>query len=384
MFTDDEPANNGSASGPEGERSDDERRGGGDHGARALLRTGVATLILAAAIAAACIVMVPAGQADVITRFGNPVRVITQPGLAWKLPAPFESAIPVDLRLRTTSTGLQDVGLRDGIRVLVQAYAAWQVPDDPQQLLQFLRSVRNQPDEAALQLRSFMNASLHITSSNFALADVVNIDPGKVRLDNFEQQVRDQVAQRMLQVYGIQVRQVGIERMTLPDETLAATVARMIADRETVAAQVTALGLQKAAGIRADADRDARETVAQAREQASSIQANAEQAAANIYADAYKRDPSLYTTLRSLDTIGQLVGRNTSLILRTDAAPFRVLVDGPGAPGSIQSAAAQAGAAVGHANRAGSAAGDARAARPAAGSTGGSRAQLASRARPQP
>lgn len=313
-----------------------------DHGIRPLLRTGVATLVLLAAIAAACIVMVPAGQAEVITRFGNPVRVITQPGLAWKLPAPFESDIPIDLRLRTTSTGLQDVGMRDGLRLLVQAYAAWQVPDDPQRLLQFLRSVRNQPDEAARQLRSFVNAALHITSSNFALDDVVNIDPGKVRLNEFEQQVRQQVSARMLQVYGIDIRQVGIERMTLPDQTLAATVARMRAERETVAAQVTAEGLQKAAGIRADADRDAREVVAQAREQASGIQANAEQQAAGIYADAYKRDPGLYTTLRSIDTIDQLVGRNTSLILRTDAAPFRVLVDGPGAVGSPPAAAGNA------------------------------------------
>jgi modulator of FtsH protease HflC len=369
MFTPDEPDNNAPAPGEGDGHSEQDRR------TRALLRAGVATLILAAAIAAACIVMVPAGQADVITRFGNPVRVVTQPGLAWKLPAPFESAIPVDLRLRTTATGLQDVGLSDGIRVLVQAYAAWQVPDDPQQLLQYLRSVRNQPDEAARQLRSFMNASLHITSSAFALPDVVNVDPNKVRLNAFEQQVRDQVAQRMLQVYGIQVRQVGIERMTLPDETLAATVERMRADRETVAQQVQAAGLQKAAGIRADADRDARETVAQAREQASNIQANAEAAAATIYADAYKRDPNLYTTLRSLDTIGQLVGRNTSLILRTDAAPFRVLVDGPGAAGSVQSAASQAASRPGVTQR--------RAPAPSA-SQSGARARLAARSRPQP
>lgn len=313
-----------------------------DHSIKPWLRTGVATLILLAAIAAACIVMVPAGQAEVITRFGNPVRVVTQPGLAWKWPAPFESAIPIDLRLRTTSTGLQDVGMRDGLRLLVQAYAAWQVPDDSQQLLQFLRSVRNQPDEAARQLRSFVNAALHNTSSNFYMADVVNTDPGKVHLNQFEEQLREQVRARMLQVYGIDIRQIGIERMTLPDETLAATVARMRAERETAAAQVTAAGLQKAAGIRADADRDAREVVAQAREQASSIEANAEQQAAGIYADAYKRDPGLYTTLRSLDTIGQIVGRNTSFILRTDAAPFRVLVDGPGNAGNLPAAASSA------------------------------------------
>jgi len=318
----------------------DRKDGNRDHLMRAYLRSGVATLIVLAAICAACIVMVPAGQADVITRFGNPVRVLTQPGLAWKWPAPFESAIAVDLRLRTTSTGLQDVGLRDGLRVLVQAYAAWQVPDDPQQLLQFLRSVRNQPDEAARQLRSFVNAALHITSSNFGLSDIVNIDPSKVHLNDFEQQLRTQVAARMRQVYGIDVRQVGIERMTLPDQTLAATVARMKAERETVAAEVTAEGLQKAAGIRADADRDARVVVAQAREKAAGIQADAEQAAATIYAKAYRSDPRLYTTLRSLDTIDQLVGRNTSLILRTDAAPFRVLVDGPGALGALTPSAA--------------------------------------------
>jgi modulator of FtsH protease HflC len=299
-----------------------------------LLRIGVAALILAAAIAAACIVMVPAGEAGVITRFGNPVRVVTEPGLAWKLPAPFESTILIDLRLRTTSTGLQDVGTRDGLRVLVQSYVAWQVPDDPQRVRQFLRSVRNQPDEAARQLRSFVSAALHITASDFDLTDLVNIDSGKVRLDVFERQLHDQVAPRMLAVYGIDIRQVGVERMTLPDETLAATVARMRAERETAAAERTADGLRQAAAIRADADRDAREVVAQAREQAAHTEADAQQAAAHIYAKAYQSDPGLYTTLRSLDSLTQVLGRNSSLVLRTDAAPFRVLVDGPTGAGA--------------------------------------------------
>ena len=298
------------------------------------MRIGVAGLILAAAIAAACIVMVPAGEAGVITRFGNPVRVVTEPGLAWKLPAPFESTILIDLRLRTTSTGLQDVGTRDGLRVLVQSYVAWQVPDDPQRVRQFLRSVRNQPDEAARQLRSFVSAALHITSSDFDLTDLVNIDSSKVRLDVFERQLHDQVAPRMLAVYGIDIRQVGVERMTLPDETLAATVARMRAERETVAAERTADGLRQAAAIRADADRDAREVVAQAREQAAHTEADAQQAAARIYAKAYQSDPGLYTTLRSLDALTQVLGRNSSLVLRTDAAPFRVLVDGPTGTGA--------------------------------------------------
>jgi membrane protease subunit HflC len=304
------------------------------------LRIGVAAVILLAAIAAACIVMVPAGEAGVITRFGNPTRVVTEPGLAWKLPAPFESSIPIDLRLRTTSTGLQDVGTRDGLRVLVQAYVAWQVPNDPQRVRQFLRSVRNQPDEAARQLRSFVSAALHITSSNFELGELVNVRPDQVRLEAFEQQLRAQIAPRMLQVYGIDIRQVGVERMTLPDDTLAATVERMRAERETVAAERTAEGLRQAAAIRADADRDARKVVAEAREQAAHTEADAQQGAARIYAKAYESDPGLYTTLRSLDSMNQVIGRNTSVVLRTDAAPFRVLVDGPAGAGLRASPAA--------------------------------------------
>src|ERR1700712_3313514 len=90
------------------------------------LRYAVAAVIVAGAALAACSVMVNAGQAVVITRFGDLVRVVTAPGLAWKAPTPLESTIPVDLRLRTTSTGQQDVGTKDGLRILLQAYIAWQ------------------------------------------------------------------------------------------------------------------------------------------------------------------------------------------------------------------------------------------------------------------
>ena len=294
-----------------------------------IVRIAVASVIILVTLIAECIVMVPADQAIVITRLGDPTRVLTKPGLAWKLPTPIETSVPIDMRLRTTSTGLQDVGTRDGLRVLAQVYTAWRVPNDPQHIRQFLRAMRNQPDEAAQQLRNFVGAAMHITASNFNLADLVNSEPKNVRIDAFEQQLRGQVARQMLQAYGIEVRQVGVERLTLPAATLAATVARMSAERETVAAERTAEGLRRAAQIQADADRDGREVVAKAQQQAAKVQADAEVSAAAIYAKAYRADPGLYTTLRSLDASGKVVGPNTTVILRTDSAPFKVLSDGP-------------------------------------------------------
>ena len=298
-------------------------------GGRGVVRYLLAAVIVLGAGLASAEVMVPAGEALVVTRFGDPLRVLVQPGLDWKLPAPIESTIPVDLRLHTTSSGLQDVGTRDGLRILVQAFLAWRVPADPARIRQFMRAAGNDPNEAARQLRSYVGSALQITASNFDLTDLVNTDPSKVRLAAFEQQLRDTVAKQVLDIYGVDIQQVGVERLSLPTETLAATVARMRAERETVAAQRTAEGMRAAGEIRSDAARDARITVAQAKAQAAEIEAKSRQQAAAIYAASYARDPELYMLLRSLDTVSAVVGPRTRLILRTDAAPFDVLVQGP-------------------------------------------------------
>jgi len=299
------------------------------HRLRVGLRFAMAGLIVAAAAFASSSVMVAAGQATVVTRFGDLSRVLTTPGLAWKLPAPLESVIPVDLRLRTTSTGLQDVGTKDGLRILVQAYVAWQVPGDPARIRQFLRAVRNEPDEAARQLRSLVGAALQVTASSFELADLVDTDPNRQLLPALETRLQAQVEQQALDVYGLRIQQVGIDRLSLPDATLAATVARMRAERETVAAARTAEGLRAAAELRAEATRDARITVARARTEAADIEAASRQEAAKIQARAYQADPALYALLRSMDTLGSVVGPNTRMVLRTDAAPFNMLIQGP-------------------------------------------------------
>jgi len=289
----------------------------------------IAFVIVAAAVISACVVLVSPGRAVVVTRFGDPIRVLTTPGLAWKMPAPFESTIDVDLRLRTTSSGLQDVGTRDGLRILVQAYVAWQVPDDPDHIRQFLRAVRNQPDVAAQQLRSFVGSSLEISTASFDLANLINTDPTKVELSELENSLRGRLDDQALKVYGVTIRQVGIERLTLPTETLATTVARMRAERETVAAERQAEGQRAAAEIASNAERDARVLRAKANADAAEIDAKSRLEAADIYGRAYRSAPDLYMLLRSLDTLDSVVGDNTRLILRTDAAPFRVLVDGP-------------------------------------------------------
>ncbi|MFJ4144172.1 protease modulator HflC [Pseudomonas sp. NPDC089734] len=296
---------------------------------RPWLRMSLAAVLIAFAVATASLVQVRSGEATVITRFGNPSRVLLEPGLSWRWPAPFEAAIPVDLRLRTTSSGLQDVGTRDGLRIIVQAYVAWQVQGDGDNVQRFMRAVQNQPDEAARQIRTFVGSALETTASSFDLSNLVNTEASQVNIGAFENQLRQQIEQQLLTTYGVKVLQVGVERLTLPSVTLNATVDRMRAERETIATERTAAGKREAAQIRSAAERDARIVEADATVKAADIEAQSRVEAAEIYGRAYAGSPQLYNVLRSLDTLGTVVTPGTRLILRTDAAPFRVLVDGP-------------------------------------------------------
>lgn len=318
----DDPHDHGSKSHPH----DGDTRTPGGFGWR---RVAIAALVLACAAATASLVPVRAGEGTVVTRFGNPVRVLLEPGLAWRLPAPFESTIPVDLRLRTTSSGLQDVGTRDGLRIIVEAYVAWQVPAEAVHVQRFLRAVQNQPDEAARQIRTFVSSALESTASGYDLSMLVNTDPDKVRIADFEARLRSQIEPQLLATYGVRVVQVGLERLTLPSVTLAATVDRMRAERETIATERIAVGKREAAEIRSAADRDARIIQADATVQAAEIEAQSRVQAAESYGRAYASAPQLYSLLRSLDTLGTIVHGGVRLILRTDSAPFRALVEGP-------------------------------------------------------
>src|SRR3984893_9526206 len=221
-------------------------------------RIAVAVIFLSALLASACLILVSPRQAIVVTRFGNPIRVITAPRLTSKLPAPIDSTLSVDLRLRTDSSGLHDVGTRDGLRILVQAYIAWQIPGDAAHIRQFLRAVRNQPEIAAEQLRSFTGSALEITASSFDLSSLVNTRADQIKLDQFENALRQRIDEQALRLYGISIRQVGLERLTLAPETLTATIERMKAERDTVAAERSAQGQRMADQIRSEADRDSR------------------------------------------------------------------------------------------------------------------------------
>jgi len=297
-----------------------------DHVRRSWPRYLVAAGLVGMALVAASAVPVRTGDAVVVTRLGAPVRVVAAPGLTWILPAPLERVLRINCRLRTTATGSHEVLTKDGLSLVVQVYAAWRISADAGTVLRYVRATGGDGDSAANQLRTLLNSALETVSGRFQLSDLVNTDPAQVRLVDYEELVRNRVATAAGPTLGIEVVQVGIERLLLPEVTLQATVARMAEERRVVAEERQAAGRRAAAAITAQADKDARITRAGAEQEASQIEANAKAVAADIYGRAYSADPDLYVWLRTLDALTTTLAGNARLVLSTASPPFQALV----------------------------------------------------------
>jgi membrane protease subunit HflC len=166
-------------------------------------------------------------------------------------------------------------------------------------------------------------------SGGFAVSDLINSDPDKVKIEVFEQQLQQHISGHLAEYYGIHVASVGCERLMVPETIVAATIDAMIEDRNTLAQEQRSAGLERAGHILSEAQAQSRIMTADARRKAAQIEADATRTAATIYAETYQKNPDLYQFLRELDTLEGVLSRQSTVVLRTDVAPFRMLVEGP-------------------------------------------------------
>jgi membrane protease subunit HflC len=291
------------------------------------LRRGLGLVLVLALAARAASAPVREGSAAIITRFGDPVRVLDTPGLHPRLPWPAEEAVLVDLRARTFSTAHTEMLTRDKKNVILVGFAVWRVADP----LRFHQAVGGV--EAAEQKLDGLvtNAQIGVLGG-FDLAALTSTDPSTLQLEVIEAALREAVGGMARDQYGIEVLDMGFSRLSLPEENVAVVFRQMKAERKQYAAKHQAEGDEVAARIRAEADLAAAQIRAEGEAEAARIRGEAEAEAARIYAAAHGQDPDLYRFVRSLDSLDAVVGSQTTVILRTDSAPFRLLA-GPGGQG---------------------------------------------------
>jgi membrane protease subunit HflC len=187
-----------------------------------------------------------------VVRLGNPLRVVTDPGLHVKMPL-LDTVIYVDKRILDLENSSQEVIAADQKQLMVDAFARYRVVD----ALRFYQTVGT-VDGANSRLSPFLNSALRA-----ALGEATHTQVVRDQREQLMARVRDQLDREAKQ-FGIEVVDVRIRRADLPEQNSQAVYTRMKTEREREAQEFRSQGTQKAQEIRARADRDATVTVAEA------------------------------------------------------------------------------------------------------------------------
>lgn len=262
-------------------------------------------------LANACFITIQTQQA-IVFQFRESVRVISEPGLHFKLPFIQDVAI-FDKRVLAVDAPSQEIMLEEQKPLEVDAFARWKIVD-PVLYYQRLRNERIAND----RLGTILNASLRGVF-------------GKVRMATVLSPERDEVMARIRADVNAQVKDLGIEivdvrirRTDLPRKTGDAVFARMRSQRSQEAAQIRATGQQQAAQIVAEADRKATVIRADARGRAEKMMGEGDRKALEIMADSTGRDPQFFAYWRSLMAYKEgLRPDNTTYILSPDGDFFK-------------------------------------------------------------
>jgi len=263
-----------------------------------------------------------------VKQLGTPIRVITEPGLQFKLPL-VQDVVYFDNRILDLEPPQEEVIAADQKRLVVDSYARYRIADP---LLFFQRS--NSEAIANTRLASIINSALRRVIGNVPLASVVAEKRAAVM-----QQVRDEV-NAQAKDWGMDVIDVRIKPADLPGENSEAIYSRMKTERQREAAQFRGEGQREAQKIRAGADRQVIEIRARAQQQSEILRGEGDAQSIAIYADAFNRDKDFFALYWSLDAYRRsLANSDTTLVLSPDSEFFRFF--GP-ASGTMEAPQGQA------------------------------------------
>ena len=260
------------------------------------------------------IIIVDETEQIVILQFGKPIRTITEPGLNWKFPAPFQTSDTFEKRLLEYDVPPEEILSRDKKSLIIDNYVRWKIIDP----LLFLKTVKAVPT-AKTRLDDIVYSELRQELGNHDMVEIITenreLIMNKVTIASNEETSK----------FGIEIIDVRIRRVDLPQENESSIYARMEAERKRQANKFRSEGEEEAQKIRAATDRDKTVILAEAYKQAQKIRGEGEAVALDIYATAFSKDPSFYEFQKTLETYETIIDQKTTLVLPADSKLFKTL-----------------------------------------------------------
>ncbi|SEN07342.1 protease FtsH subunit HflC [Gemmobacter aquatilis] len=273
-------------------------------------------VFLLGALALSSVFVVDEREKVLVLQFGQVRQEINTPGLGFKIPL-IQEVVRYEDRILGLPTQPLEVTPLDDRRLVVDAFARWRIVN----LVDFREAVGpGGTDAAQSRLDRIINAAIREVLGSVPSGAVLSED--RTGLMN---KIRD-IARREAASLGVDVIDVRLTRTDLPDQNLAATFARMRAEREREAADEIARGNEAASRVRATADRTVVEVTSEARKQAEVIRGEADAQRNAIYAEAFGRDPEFFAFTRSLTAYDRaLTAGNSSIVMSPDSTFFTYL-----------------------------------------------------------
>ena len=274
-------------------------------------------IVIAAGITAyASVFTVHQTQQALILQLGNPIRMVSEPGLNFKLPF-VQNVEYYDRRILDLDPPVQDVILRDQKRVNVDAFARYKIVNP----LEFRkRAVTNQNFRQVFGNR--LNAAIRAEIGKILLADMLTEKRAQV-MDVISRQMKSQAAE-----FGTEVVDVRIGRTDLPEATAQAVYNRMRSDRVAHAAKLRAEGEEQKLKIQAVADKERTIIIAEAQRQSEILRGEGEGERNRILGEAFGQDPEFFDFYRSMEAYGEAFGEGTTMVLSPDSEFFRYFGSG--------------------------------------------------------
>ena len=256
-----------------------------------------------------------------VVRLGEPVRVVTEPGLNFKIPF-IDSVISIDKRILDLENPAQEIIANDQRRLVVDAFARYKIKN----ALRFYQSIGS-IQAANIQLTTLLNAAMRRV-----LGEVTFIQIVRDERENLMNKIREQL-DKEADGYGISVVDVRIRRADLPEANSQAVYQRMQTERQREAAEFRAQGGQKAQEIRSKADREATVIIADANSTAEQTRGAGDGERNRLFAEAYGKDADFFAFYRSMTAYENgLKSNDTRFLLRPDSEFFRFFANPSGKP----------------------------------------------------
>jgi modulator of FtsH protease HflC len=256
-----------------------------------------------------------------VVRLGEPVRVITEPGLNVKIPF-IDSVISIDKRILDLEAPAQEVIASDQKRLVVDAFARYRI-HDPLRFYQTVSSVEGANSRLA---------TLLISALRRVLGEASFIQVVRDERPQLTQKMREQL-DREAAAFGVDVVDVRIRRADLPEQNSQAVYQRMQTERQREAAEFRAQGNQRSQEIKARADRDYTVLIADATSRAEQIRGEGDAERNRIFAEAFGRDLDFFSFYRSMQALeAGLKHNDTRMVLKPDSEFFRYFSDPSGKP----------------------------------------------------